>query len=258
MSELFTDIPYYDADMPIDNEREYALERCKLDVYTPSRNGRHPVVVFYHGGGMTGGGKCIPDNLMNSGLVVVAANYRFSGERAKCPDYINDAAAALAWTFRHIAEYGGDASKITITGASAGAYLAAMIGMDSQWLARFGCNNRDIFLIAPISGQMTTHFQIINERLGTKQNIPDHAVIDEFAPIWHAAKELPPIALYTGDLDLDWPSRPQENLLLAATLKNIKGHADATCVNIPGFCHGDVYPTAYLLIKKKIESLLAN
>lgn len=259
MMEFIQDIPYYEDDMPLDHDTAYAKERCLLDIHTPDRSASLPVVVFFHGGGMTGGSKSCPDTLWASGnIVAVTPNYRLSSDRAKCPDYLYDAAAAVAWTFRHIAEYGGDPKKITLSGGSAGGYLAAMLGMDSRWLSRFGCDNQALFLIAPISGQMTTHFQILNERLGTCQNIPDHAVIDDFAPIWHAAQTLPPIALYTGDVNLDWPSRPQENMLLDATLRNIKGHPAASCTCLPGFSHGDIYSPACTLLVKKIAAMTAE
>ena len=54
----------------------YAQERCKLDVYYPTNQKDAPVVVWLHGGGIEGGNKHIDQELKNSGLVVVAANYR--------------------------------------------------------------------------------------------------------------------------------------------------------------------------------------
>ncbi len=56
-----TDIPYSKADA-------YASERCKLDVYYPSDKKDCPVVVWFHGGGLTGGSKFIPAELRESGL----------------------------------------------------------------------------------------------------------------------------------------------------------------------------------------------
>ncbi len=64
------DIPYRDA------AKGYAQERCKLDVYYPTNAEDATVVVWFHGGGIEGGEKHIDPQLKNSGLVVVAANYR--------------------------------------------------------------------------------------------------------------------------------------------------------------------------------------
>lgn len=71
----------------------YAQERCKLDVYYPVDQKDAPVVVWFHGGGIEGGNKHIDPQLKNSGLVVVAANYRLL-PHAKIDDILDDAAAA--------------------------------------------------------------------------------------------------------------------------------------------------------------------
>ena len=60
-----------------------------------------PVVVWFHGGGIEGGEKHIDSQLKNSGLVVVAANYRLL-PKAPIDDILDDAAAAVAWTYKNI------------------------------------------------------------------------------------------------------------------------------------------------------------
>ena len=125
-----SDIPYSQADA-------YAQERCKLDVYYPTEQKDCPVVVWFHGGGLTGGNKFIPAELQNSGLVVVAVNYRLM-PKASIDQCIDDAAAAVAWTFGNIGQYNGSADKIFVSGPSAGGYLTDMIGLDKHWLAKYG------------------------------------------------------------------------------------------------------------------------
>src|SRR5690606_25397626 len=93
----------------------YAAERCVLDVYYPENTENFPTVVWFHGGGITGGEKFIPQELKEKGLAVVAVNYRLS-PKVKAPAYIDDAAAAIAWTLKHIGDYGGDPTKIIISG----------------------------------------------------------------------------------------------------------------------------------------------
>ena len=66
----------------------YAQERCKLDVYYPEGQKNAPVVVWFHGGGIEGGNKHIDQELKNSGLVVVAANYRLL-PKAKIDDILD-------------------------------------------------------------------------------------------------------------------------------------------------------------------------
>ena len=80
------------------NNDAYSEERCRLDVYYPADTTRLPVVVWFHGGGLTGGNKYIPDELKDGSQVVVAVNYRLL-PRVEISDCIDDAAAAVAWTF---------------------------------------------------------------------------------------------------------------------------------------------------------------
>lgn len=50
----------------------------KLDVYYPVGKKDFPTIVWFHGGGLEGGGKHIPEMFMNQGFAVVAVNYRLS------------------------------------------------------------------------------------------------------------------------------------------------------------------------------------
>jgi acetyl esterase/lipase len=246
-------IPYYEADMPKHGNLDYLQERCKLDIYYPLNAKFSPTILFFHGGGLSAGGKFIPETLKNSRVIVVSANYRLSGDRARCPDYLNDAAAAAAWVFRHIAEYGGDPELVFVSGGSGGAYLAAMIGMAPPFLAQFGESNRRFAALMPISGQMSTHFQIVNERNGTVgMQQPPRMTVDEYAPLYHASAELSPIMLYAGDPKIEWPTRAEENALLAATLTRVAGHTATELYLFPGFNHGNVYEPAYVLMRERV------
>ena len=58
-----------DKDVPYISGSEtdaYRLERCKLDVYYPENKKDFSTIVWFHGGGLEGGGKHIPEELMNS------------------------------------------------------------------------------------------------------------------------------------------------------------------------------------------------
>ena len=128
----------------------YAQERCKLDVYYPVDQKDAPVVVWFHGGGIEGGNKHIDPQLKNSGLVVVAANYRLL-PHAKIDDILDDAAAAVAWTYKNIEQYGGSHRKIFVAGHSAGGYLLDMIGLDKKWLAKYGVDADSLAALVPFS-----------------------------------------------------------------------------------------------------------
>lgn len=228
----------------------YMLERCVLDIDSPEGVSDAAVILWFHGGGLTGGNKSIPKDFYTRNskqpCVVVGANYRLAGQHdSKGADCISDAAAALAWVFTHIAEYGGDPAKVFVSGHSAGGYLAMMIGMDSRWLAAFGCDISQIKGLIPMSGQAITHFRIRAE-MGINIKQP---MVDDFAPIFHAgnAAKIAPMLLLSGDRELEMLGRYEENALLARMLK-INGHKDVTLYEFQGYGHGMTMPATTPLI----------
>lgn len=102
--------------------------RHRLDVTVPQDVAPGaPVVVFVHGGAFIRGEKTGPDGLFDNvlywfarqGFVGVNLTYRLAPE-AVFPEATHDIAAALDWVHTHIAEHGGDPSRITLIGHSAG------------------------------------------------------------------------------------------------------------------------------------------
>jgi arylformamidase len=115
-----------------------------LDVLPAHRSGAQPkakaraeapVLVFIHGGYWRSLDKAehafIAPAFTQAGACVVIANYALCPGDATQPVTVTDITLqmvkALAWTYRHIEEYGGDSSRITVVGHSAGGHLAAML-----------------------------------------------------------------------------------------------------------------------------------
>jgi acetyl esterase/lipase len=118
----------------------------KLDVYRPaSRPDNCPVLVEIHGGGWTMGdrrfdARPLMARMTRRGWVCVSIDYRLS-RRATWPDHIVDVKTALAWVREHIAEYGGNADFVAVTGGSAGGHLAALAALtpnDSEYTPQYG------------------------------------------------------------------------------------------------------------------------
>ncbi|MCG6158572.1 alpha/beta hydrolase [Rubinisphaera margarita] len=194
-----------------ENGTEYQQEQCRLDIHLPDETAeKFPVLVYFHGGGLTGGRRGGPD-LTEQGVCLVAPSYRLN-PKAQCPDYLNDAADALAWTFKNIEQYGGDPNRIFVGGMSAGSYLAAMITMDKSWLDARGVDVDRIAGLLPISGHMITHFTVRKER-GLAASC---GLCDEFAPLYHVRKTPFPIFIQCGDND--YPSRQEENELFVSMM----------------------------------------
>lgn len=228
---------------------DYKKERCKLDLYVPTDGKNFSTIVWFHGGGLEEGNKFIPLELKEKGVAVVAVNYRLS-PKVKAPDYIEDAAEAVAWAFSNVASYGGDPAKIYVSGHSAGGYLALMIGLDSTYLQKQGVSANKIKGLVPISGQTNTHYTIKKER-GQSMAIPQ---MDQYAPISFARKDAPATVLITGDPQLELPARYEENAHLAAILKQV-GHTKTSLYQLQGFDHGGVYAPGCLLMLKWIKEL---
>src|SRR6185503_19274897 len=127
---------------PYDDIDPYAAgisEDCLyLNVWTKSLDGRRPVMVWIHGGGFFAGfgGEDRHDGarLAQKGAVVVTINYRLGAFgflahpalTAESPVHASgnygllDQIAALQWVQRNAARFGGDPSRVTIFGESAG------------------------------------------------------------------------------------------------------------------------------------------
>ncbi|MEY3896388.1 MAG: hypothetical protein RLZZ214_1908 [Verrucomicrobiota bacterium] len=225
-------------------------QRCVVDLSLPSERKGFATLVWFHGGGLTGGSRNFPQ-FEGTGVALVAAGYRLSPQ-VPCPVFIEDAAAAVAWTLKNIANYGGDPRKVFIGGHSAGGYLALMVGEDPQWLAPYGVSPRSLAGILPVSAQVTTHFHVKELRKITGPSLVP--VIDDFAPLRHAAKDLPPICLITGDRRIEFKCRVEENELFYATLRNLE-HPNVEFHEIKDLDHRTVVKGAATIMPVFIERI---
>jgi arylformamidase len=101
----------------------------QLDIF-PAQAQRAPVLVFIHGGWWRSLDKrdhaFIAPAFTREGVCVVVPNYALC-PAVTIPDIVMQVVRAVAWTWRHIENYGGDPSRITVAGHSAGGHLAAMM-----------------------------------------------------------------------------------------------------------------------------------
>ncbi len=241
--QRINDIPYSPSD------DAYAKERCKLDVYYPTEIKDAPVVVWFHGGGLEAGNKHIDAELQNCELVVVSVNYRLL-PKATIDQCIDDAAAAVAWAFKHATEYNGSPRKIFVTGHSAGGYLTDMIGLDKKWLAKYDIDADSIAALVPFSGQVLTHYNVRKLQGLT----PFQPIIDQYAPLSFCRKDAPPVVIISGDRELELYGRYEEQAYFWRLLKMV-GHPDATLYEMQGYNHGDMPHPAYHILKNTIKRL---
>jgi acetyl esterase/lipase len=240
-------ILYYDVSKS--QSDQYIQQACVLDIYYPVKDAGFTTVIWFHGGGLTGGNKEIPEALKKKGICVVGVGYRLS-PKAKCPQYIEDAAAAVAWVFKNIKSYGGDADKIFVSGHSAGGYLTCMVGLDKKWLKVYDIDANKIAGLIPFSGQTITHFTIRKER-GIPETQP---VVDEFAPLFHVRADAPPLVLITGDREMEMLGRYEENAYLMRMMK-VAGHKKTTLYELDGYGH-DMADPAFPILLRSINQIL--
>lgn len=240
--ETKSNIQYYNA--ATNKNDSYINERCVLDIYYPKNSKGFATIVWFHGGGLTGGSKEIPEALKNKGFAVIGVNYRLS-PKVKAAKCIEDAAAAIAWAFNNIANYGGDSSLIFVSGHSAGAYLAMMNGLDKKWLQKEGIDANKIAGLIPFSGQCITHFEIRKEN-GIPEKQP---TIDAFAPLFYVRADAPPLLLITGDRELEMLGRYEENAYMARMMKLV-GHTQTKLYEMDGYGHGMTEPAFPLLVNE--------
>ena len=239
---LLTDIPYYSES--INQSDEYIKERCKLDIYYPAKVKNFATVVWFHGGGLTGGNKEIPERLKDNGFCIIGVNYRLH-PKVNAPKYIEDAAAAVAWVFKNIQNYGGDTSSIFVSGYSAGGYLTLMVGLDKRWLKPYDIDANQIAGLIPFSGQTITHFTVRKER-GIPETTP---IIDDLAPLYYVRADAPPLLLITGDRELEMLGRYEENAYLKRMMLLV-GNKETRHFELDGYGHGMTEPAYPLLIKE--------
>src|SRR5207248_3952307 len=109
-----------------------------LDVF-PAKQANAPINVFIHGGAWRGGEA--------KNYAAAAETFVHAGVNYVAPDFINviesggdlmpmaeQVRRAIVWAWRNAREFGGDASRLYLTGQSSGAHLAA-VALTTDWVA---------------------------------------------------------------------------------------------------------------------------
>jgi acetyl esterase/lipase len=158
-----------------------------------------PLLVFFHGGSWQGGSRrdyaFLARAFAAEGIAVAVPDYRLWPE-ARWPDFVRDAASAVAW-LRQADAPGG---PLLVMGHSAGGFLAASLALDPRWLAEAGLRGGraalagGVLVSAPIAWQPQDEpmRQIFAPAPGGRiQALPDP----------HALPGTPPLLLVHGTAD---------------------------------------------------------
>lgn len=207
--------------------------RQKLDIYAPKGARNAPVVVFFYGGSWNSGRRqdyvFAARALAAKGFVTVVPDYRLVPQ-VRYPGFVEDGAAAVAWTQKNIADYGGNPAWIGVSGHSAGAYIALMLALDGRWLARAGAPGAIKAAVGLAGPYDFLPFQPGGAADLAFGKAPDRR---DTQPIAHAWADAPPVLLLAGADDTT--VLPRNSTALAAALT--RAGASARVVTYPGIGH---------------------
>lgn len=197
--------------------------RRKLDVYRPRDvKAGAPVVVFFYGGNWVAGERgdyaFVGRALASRGIVTVIADYRLHPE-VSYPDFLKDAAQAVAWAQKSAAQYGGNPQRLYVMGHSAGAYNAAMVALDARWLAGQGMAQSDLRGWIGLAGPYD-FLPIENPTTKPVFHFPDTPLQSQ--PVQHVTAASPPALLIAARKDkLVEPERNTGHLAAALRAQKV-------------------------------------
>ena len=217
------------ADIPFANVEGHELA---LDLYKPTAADNPPVLVWVHGGAWRAGSrKSVPTlALVEQGYALASTSYRLSGV-ASFPAQSHDIKAAIRFLRAHEADYGYDASRIGILGSSAGAHLAALVGVtngNAELEGAVGGNldqSSDVHAIVAYY-PATNLVSILDQStpFGLNVRVPalegllggpmeESAELARLAsPVFHVDADDPPLFLLHGDQDPQMPINQSHEL----------------------------------------------
>ena len=139
-------------DLVVTNDIVYAkpgVKPLKYDVFSPKGARNLPVIVIIHGGGWTANDEDIMRGLareLTKGgkFVVFSMDYRWAGKADgdatpnTMADLIDDVFGGIAHIMEHASQYGGDPTRIGVTGDSAGGHLSAAASLMTNMIGSRG------------------------------------------------------------------------------------------------------------------------
>ena len=244
-------------DSNIIRDVEYARvgERSlKFDLHVPHGKLRAPLIVWVHGGAWRSGSKSNPPlaKLVEEGYAVASVDYRLSTE-AKFPAQIHDLKAAIRFLRGHGGQWSLPLQKILVAGDSAGAHLAALVGVSNGHAELEGQVGNDRNQSSDVQGivsfygaanlttilkQSTPHGLDVRVPAlalllgGQPEDVPELARLA--SPVFHVDPNDPPLLLLHGDQDPQMPINQSHELYGAYK----KAGAPAQFEVVHGGAHG--------------------
>jgi acetyl esterase/lipase len=199
-----------------------------LDVYQPAEpsSGLRPAVILIHGGAWTSFDKTTMRGmgtfLARSGFVAFSVDYRLMhGAENRWPVQLDDVQRAVRWIRANAAKYGVDPDHIGAFGHSAGAQLAALLGMEEAHetsdpaLAKYSSK---VQAVVDVSGptDFTTHGDSDGDGFLSAFFGGDYAhhptVWQDASPVFHVSRNVSPFLILHGTHDESVPMAQAQEL----------------------------------------------
>lgn len=219
-----------------------------MDLYLPETSEPCPLLIYFHGGGLTGGSRAdgfrsTLHRLADHGIASASVSYRLmrfhngdlGDDSPKFPDFVDDAARAVAWLHGRSVD-GRSFSSYYIGGSSAGGYLAMMLFANPGFLAKYEIDPLKIDGYLFDAGQPTTHFNVLAAR-GMDSRL---VRIDETAPLYWIDHDysghLPKLRILYAEHDM--VNRAEQTQLLYRTLLHFHYDPDRMVLRkMAGYAH---------------------
>jgi acetyl esterase/lipase len=218
-------------DVSVLQDVEYGVqggEKLLLDLYQPADRGSRPrpAIVLIHGGGWISFDKStmvrMGNFLARSGFVAISVDYRLlHGTQDRWPAQLDDVQRAVRWLRANASKYNVDADHIGAFGHSAGAQLAALLGMEDTRdnsdpaLAKFSSRVQAVVDVSGPSDFLTNHdadgdAALANLFGGDYSKIPE--VWRKASPVSHVEKSNAPFLIIHGTRDDSVPIAQAQEL----------------------------------------------
>ncbi len=224
----------------IENVRYATDEWCQLDIYLPEKVG-FETIVYFHGGGLENGDKAdkwyveIAESFVKAGYGFISVNYTMYTHGAKFPQFLEEAALAVAFAKENIGKYGGNGT-LYLSGQSAGAWIALMLCTNGTYLSSVGIDRKEIKGWIIDSAQTTSHFNVQAYEKGIDQWLQR---IDEYAPLYYVNKDTSFSKMLLLFYAEDMPCRAEQNMLFYKAIKHYNPNAKVVYKQLPGtHCYG--------------------
>jgi acetyl esterase/lipase len=217
------------ADVP------FAVEKASpllLDLYLPQPAKPVGLIIWVHGGAWRAGSRADVDlvGMTARGWAVASVDYRLSTV-ARFPAQVHDIKAAIRYLRAHAAEYAYPASRFVIAGSSAGAHLAALVGVSNGQaelegavgddrqvssdvqaiVSLYGASNLTSILAQSTPHGLSVRGPALDLLLGgAPEMVPELARLA--SPVFHVDASDPPLLLLHGDQDNQMPINQSHEL----------------------------------------------